>query len=257
MTLRTFGWPLAAALLIVSGCATAHVSEEKPAASAAAPQAVESGFLGDYSRLRASEQSASVLFWRDETLKRGFRKLLFRPVQVWRGADRRLDDIPEADLQYLADSFYRAMTTKLAKSFELVDKPGKNVLEIQLALTLVTKPGQRVDYFSTDVPVRNLPERNRELAPATKAFVRGCALEAEFAVAAPQPKVKPTAEQRRPAKRIVQAAVFDKRRGNETSKGTVETWDDVDDVFDRWAEVTDSQLVALKDGTFKPKLTVR
>ena len=36
----------------------------------------------------------------------------------------------------------------------------------------------------------------------------------------------------------------------------VETWDDVDDVFARWADVTDAQLVALKDGSFKPKLTV-
>jgi hypothetical protein len=109
-----------------------------------------------------------------------------------------------------------------------------------------------VYYFTTDVPVRNLPDRERALAPETKAFVRGASFEAEFAVAAPARKK----EIRKKPRRIVKAAMFDKRRGDETSKGTVQTWDDVDAVFDRWAELLDSQLVDLKDGKFKPKLTV-
>lgn len=247
---------LAAGLLSVcAGCATQRPAAQPAASAAPSLPALESGFLTNYSRLQPSDQSPSVLFYRDPTLKRGFRKILFRPVQVWRGADRRLDDIPESDLQYLADSFYRAMTSRLRRSFELVDKPGVNVLEIQLALTLVTKPHQKVDFFSTDVPIRNLPERTRELGDATKTFIHDCALEAEFSVSGPPP-AKADGDKRRHRKRVVKAAFFDKRRGNETSKGNVQTWSDVDAVFDRWADVMDSQLVGLKDGTFKPKLTV-
>src|SRR5438132_1647457 len=91
---------------LVAGCAAEqHTPEASPPAAPGLP-ALESGFLTNYSRLQPSKQSPSVLFYRDENLKHGFRKILFRPVQVWRGADRRLDDIPESDLQYLADSFY-------------------------------------------------------------------------------------------------------------------------------------------------------
>jgi hypothetical protein len=137
-----------------------------------------------------------------------------------------------------------------------VDKPGTNVLEIQLALTLVTKPHQKIDFYSTEVPVRSLPERTKPMNPATVTFVRDCALEAEFAVSGPLPANESGDKHRRP-KRIVKASFFDKRRGSETSKGNVATWSDVDAVFDRWAGIMDSQLVALKDGTFKPRLTVR
>jgi hypothetical protein len=245
---------LAMMLALVSSCSTGGSATYGEPVAENLPM-VESGFLTTYTKLKPTQQSASVLFWRDPTLKRGYRKLLFRPVQVWRGADKRLDDIPESDLQYLADSFYDAMTERLADSFELVRKPGPNVLEIGLALTLVTKPNQRVDVFSTDVPVGELPERSSEMNPATIMFVRECAVEAEFSVAQPLPK-KAGVESRQRAKRVIKAAVFDKRRGHETSKGSVRTWDDVDDVFDRWAEVLDSQLEGLKDGTFKPKLTV-
>lgn len=247
------GW---VATALIAGCATGKVENEQARAPVQSLPALESGFLCNYSRLQPSAQSASVLFYRDEQLRRGYRKILFRPVQVWRGADRRLEDVPESDLQYLADSFYRAMTKKLGQSFELVQKPGSNVLEIQLALTLVTKPHQKVDFYSTEVPVRSLPERTKAMSDATITFVRDCALEAEFAVSEPLP-AKAAGDRHQRPKRIVKLAFFDKRRGSETSKGNVNSWSDVDAVFDHWAEVMDLQLVALKDGTFQPRLAVR
>lgn len=68
---------------------------------------VQSGFLTNYTKLKATEQFADVKMYRDDAhLKGDFRKVLFRPVQVWRGADHKLEENPASDLQYLADAFY-------------------------------------------------------------------------------------------------------------------------------------------------------
>lgn len=210
---------------------------------------VESGFLSDYSRLTPSDQFASLLMYRAESHKGGYRKLLFRPVEVWRGADRRLEDVPEEDLQYLADALYDAIAQRLSRSFEMVPTPGPGVLEIHMAFTLVTDPESSVDFFSTAVPVRDLAPRQGPLAEATRAFLHDSALEAEFLEVGPA-----KAGSKRPRKTTL-AAFFDKRRGSQTPKGTVESWQEVNAVFEKWAGVLDERLEALRDGNFRPLLT--
>jgi len=221
--------------------------------TAAAPAAVESGFLSDYAKLAPSEQFPDLRFYRDESHRTGYRRILFRPVEVWRGADKLLTDVPEEDLQFLADSFYQAVRGRLAGSFEIVDAPGKGVLEIQLALTLVTDPSSSVDFYSTAIPAKDVTPRSGALSPATRAFVRACALEAEMSE---QDGSKPQGKKHR-APRTVRAAIYDVRRGDQSPKGNVATWEDVRGVFDRWAGVLDERLTALRDGTFKPRLTTK
>ncbi len=241
-----------AGIAIVAGaCSTSRPGAPLP--STPAPQAVESGFLTDYSRLQASEQFAALRFWRDDSRKKGYRKLRIRPVEVWRSSDKLLQDIPDDDLQYLADAFYRAIQGRLAQSFEMVDKAGPGVLDIQLGLTLVTDPQSKIDFFSTEVPVKDLAAKSGPISPATRRFVQDCALEAEFDEVAPPP---PGASERK-AKKTMRAAIFDTRHGTETPKGKVQSWEDVHAVFERWAALLDERLASLRDGSFKPKLTVR
>jgi hypothetical protein len=247
---------LCALLAACSAAGRAKPVAAPPAAAVAETLPVASGFLSDYSVLRPSAQFPTLLLYRDSARKGGFHKVLFRPVDVWRGSDHRLEDIPEADLQYLADSFYRAVESHLKGSFEMVDTPGPGVLEIQLALTLVTKEEQPIDFFSATVPVRDLPPRPQVMSEATQRFVRACALEAEFAESTAATKKTPVAGKAARPKRTVVAAFFDTRRGDETPKGSVESWADVDAVFAKWATALDDQLVALRKGTFKPRFTV-
>lgn len=244
-------WFAAATLALAALGCSGRVAPA-PAVPSPAPvlRPVESGFLSDYSRLQASEQFADIRMFRDDSRKGGYRKILFRPVAVWRGADRRLEDVTEEDLQYLADSLYQAMVARLGKSFELVREPGADVLEIHLAFTLVTDPDSSIDFFTTTVPVKDLARRHGPLAGATRAFVRSCALEAEFLEARP-----PAKKDGKPVK-TVRAAFFDARRGDATPKGEVEAWEDVEAVFAKWAELLDGRLEALRDGTFQPRLTL-
>jgi hypothetical protein len=251
---------LAAAVLAAgtlgAGCAVPHtVIPAAPAeGTKAGPVPVESGFLADYSLLKPTEQFPDLRIYRDVSRKNVYRKILFRPVEVWRGSDKRLEDVSEEDLQYLADALYQAMQTRLAQSFEMVSKPAPGVLEISLAFTLVTSPDARkIDFFSTEVPVRDLSKREGPLVPGTLRVVRDCALEAEFSEIISTGK--PKRGERRPKK--IRAAMFDVRRGGDASKGTVSTWEDVHAVFERWAGLVDERLESLRDGTYKPKLTVK
>jgi hypothetical protein len=247
---------LAVMSAIAAGCAVPHtVIPSAPAEEAGpGPVPIESGFLADYSLLETTDKFPDLKLYRDLSRKSGYRRILFRPVQIWRASDKRLEDVSEEDLQYLADALYKAMQTRLARSFEMVTEPEPGVLEISLAFTLVTKPDTRkIDYFSTEVPVKDLSRREGPLVAGTRRFVRDCALEAEFTEALSAEK--PKRGERRPRK--IRAAVFDVRRGGDTAKGTVNTWEDVHAVFERWAGLLDERLESLRDGTFKPRLTVK
>ncbi len=245
-----------AAMSVAAGCAVPHtVIPSAPADdSKPGPAPIESGFLGDYSRLQATEQFPDLKLYRDVSGKTGYRRIHFRPVAIWRESDKRLEDVSEEDLQYLADALYQAMLARLSQSFEMVTKPEAGALEISLAFTLVTNPdAKKIDFFSTEVPVKDLSRREGPLVAGTRRFVRDCALEAEFSeiVSAEKPKKG----ERRPKK--IRAAVFDARRGGNTPKGTVASWEDVHAVFERWSGLLDERLESLRDGTFKPRLTVK
>src|SRR5205085_11263340 len=143
-----------------------------------------------------------------------------------------------------------------------VSEPGPGVLEIRLALTLVFDPAKPIDFFSTVVPVPDTGAHSGKLTQATRRFVQDCALEAEFSESAPVVAAKSvhgksaiSAQRPGHVKRAVRAAFFDARRGADTPKAAAATWEDLGAVFARWSEFLDGQLVALRDGTFRPKLT--
>lgn len=241
---------------LLAGCSASHDIAGPAAATAPSgsqPIAIESGFLDDYSGLKPSDQSPSLRMYRDDAVRGGFEKVFVRPVQVWRSAEKQLADIPDADLQFLADSFYQAVTDPLRDDFELADKPGPGVLEISLALTLVVDKTGKVDFFSTEVPLPQILERLKDMGPATQAFVRDCALEAEFAELVPAKSIggKPAK-----SKRVVKAAFFDTRRGSDTPKDSVRNWEDLEKLFRQWGSRLDGQLAAVKAGTYAPAFTV-
>lgn len=240
---------LSLAVAAATGCSTQAGREAAAdaAAAAAMPAPTESGFLTSYAKLAPSAQSPALRMYRDESVRGSFDKVLFHSVQVWRSAEKKLEDVPESDLQFLSDAMYRAIRDALQNDFQLVDQPGPGVLEINLALTLVTSPDGKVDFFQTDVPLPEILTRSAKMNEATIAFVRDCAVEAEFAEQGTEKGKggKP--------KRVVKAAFYDTRRGSESPKGNVKSWEDLDKVFQGWATELDGQLTALKKGGFQPK----
>lgn len=240
---------------VAAGCAAGSATAV-PAGQVTPVPAAESGFLTDYSRLVASDQSSAVRFYRDESRKGGYRRLYVRPVSIWRAAGGAGPEISEEDLQFVADAFYQALDRTLGQHFEMVRAAGPGVLEIDIGFTLVPDPEAGIDHLTTVVPVPELAPRSGELPEATRRFVQDCLLEVEFrelpeaAAAAAGP-----GKAAKKPKKAVRAAFVDARRGADSPKGSVKTWGEMDGVFEKWAAALDERLVALRDGTFKPKLT--
>jgi hypothetical protein len=198
----------------------------------AAPAAVPSGFLSPAAHLVASSQVPGIETFLDAPAGVRYRGIFVAPVEVWRSADRLIDDVSEEDLQYLAHALYEAVAAKLGKSFVIEKQAGAGVLELHLALTLVTKAGEPVDFFSSSVPVAFVSRREGGLVAATRRLVRSCAIEAELTDASARGGT-------------VRAAVFDGRRAG-SPKEHASTWEDVHAVFERWADMLGANIAPLR-----------
>src|SRR5689334_18105608 len=75
------------------GCAAGGGTVAALSPAAPLPPPGESGLLSDYSGLRPSEQSASMLLYRTAASAR-YSKIHFAPVEVWRGTKSGLAEVP-------------------------------------------------------------------------------------------------------------------------------------------------------------------
>lgn len=239
--------------LAAAGCSTsAAPSPSVSAPGDSRPAVADSGFLTDYSRLVASDQSPAVRFYRDDSRKGGYRRLFVRPVSVWRQEGGSTGDVSEDDLQFVANAFYERLAARLGRNFELVREAGPGVLEIDIGFTLVPNPDGNIDSFKTTVPAPALAPHAGALPDGTRRFLQDCLLEVEMRDVAPPVAGAPATKKPR---KVVRAAFVDARRGSDSPKGNVQTWEDLEAVFDKWAAGLDERLVSLRDGTFKPRLT--
>ncbi|HWP65651.1 MAG TPA: DUF3313 family protein [Candidatus Limnocylindria bacterium] len=112
------------------------------------PNAEMSGFLDDYSLLRAGGPGDLPLVSRDESVDGTvYRKVLLEPVTLWRSGRKSLDPVPEEDLLRLVSEFQDAVRTRLGEEFAFVDEPGPGVMRIRLGIT-----DARVSDRVLDVP---------------------------------------------------------------------------------------------------------
>lgn len=221
-------------VLLVTGCSVARPREAGP---------VDSGFLRDYSRLTPTERWPSLLVYRDiDAGTPRYSSIRFEPISVWREAAEGAAPISDDDLQYVADALYQALRRRFETSFTLVDTPAPGTLEVNLALTSVTNAKARIEFFSTTVPAVDVQPRSGALNPALRDFLRTVVIEGEFIDS---------------ESGTTRAAIVDRRNPDETARGHVETWEEVQTLFDRLAERLHERLSALRRGDFKPLLELR
>jgi hypothetical protein len=225
---------LCATVLLLTGCSAARPRETGP---------VDSGFLRDYSRLRPTERWPSLLVYRDiDAGTPRYSSIRFEPISIWREAIEGAAAISDEDLQYVADALYQALRRRFESSFTLVDAPAPGTLEVNLALTRVTNAKARIEFFSTAVPAVNVQPRSGTLDPALRDFLHKVVIEGEFIDS---------------DSGTIRAAIVDRRSPDETARGHVETWEEVQNLFDRLAERLHERLSALRRGDFKPLLELR
>ncbi len=139
------------------------------------------GFLGDYSRLREGEKGEALLIYRNPNDNwPAYDNVLFESVTIWHGKGSNLNDVPEADLQRLANYLHTIIVNKLGEDYEIVDKPGTGVLHIRAAITEVVEPKVGLDIFSTIVPQARILSGAKQLATGTNSFVGRASIEEEI-----------------------------------------------------------------------------
>lgn len=139
-----------------------------------------SGFLEDYSILKPGRDGQAAWMYVDEKADwHSLRKVKFEPVTIWRAGGRSLDPVVERDLTALAAELHDAVQTRLAKSFEIVTRPGPGVMEVELAITEAMQADAELDVFTSQVDQTDRPADDETLAVGTKAFLDACTLEGE------------------------------------------------------------------------------
>src|SRR5262245_46520198 len=114
-------------LLLACGCGARRPAHPSPDMS---------GFLDDYSRLRAGAPGEAVLVYRNPDADwTRYDKVLLEPVTLWRSGRNSLAPVPEADLLRLVNALEDAVRRQLGEGFRLTDQPGPGVMRIRLAIT--------------------------------------------------------------------------------------------------------------------------
>jgi hypothetical protein len=193
-----------------------------------------SGFLGDYSILHKGKEGEALLIYINPNIDFAvYDKVIFDPVTVWRGEGSKLYDVPKADLQRLANYLHTAIVTKLREDYEIVNKPGPNVLRIRAAITEAGKSNVGLNIFSTIVPQAILLSGAKKLATGTNSFVGAASVEGKITDSN-------TGE--------ILAAMVDRRAGGKSLKGAMNAWNDVEQAFQYWAERLSQRLREMRAG---------
>jgi uncharacterized protein DUF3313 len=104
-----------------------------------------SGFLGDYSKLTPVQGQADTWQWaRPGVDWRPYTKIFIPPVEVWINPEAAYPAIEPGLYKQMTDTFRNLTAAEFrAGGYEIVDKPGPNVLVLRYALTGVTpeRPG--------------------------------------------------------------------------------------------------------------------
>lgn len=132
---RCFG---ATALAVMFAVSAAHAQTQSQTQSAAqkGSRPAHSGFLGDYSKLKAAPDREGVLLYVNRPAKPGtYSKIMFRPMEVYVSPSAEYKGVQPDALKRMTDEFLVAFKRALTPGYEIVTAPGPDVLEIRCAIT--------------------------------------------------------------------------------------------------------------------------
>ncbi|OGV47074.1 MAG: hypothetical protein A2X46_09900 [Lentisphaerae bacterium GWF2_57_35] len=131
-------------ILFVSGCASTYST-----------RSVEpSGFLGDYSQMRAgAEEDVQLIYVNPQADFGRYRKIMMDPVSVYVTPDSYLRKVPKEQLSMLVNELDAAIKTQLTPHYEFVHEPQAGAMRLRIAITEAQGANVALDTVSTVVPV--------------------------------------------------------------------------------------------------------
>lgn len=141
------------AFAVLSSCASTKNAPPVPTEN-------QSGFLEDYTNLRAGREGEPAYVYRVPNALASYDKVIIEPVEVWRG-EESAGVSPEA-LQFLADYLYTLISVRLNRDYDIVREPDAKTMRIRVAYTRVGETGTKLTVRSTTTPQPNLIPQFRE-----------------------------------------------------------------------------------------------
>lgn len=213
----------------LAGCSTTKEVNETPKDF--------SGFLGDYSMLHKGTNGELNYVYLDPTAHWAkYTKLYVMNIDLWKNdvKDSPLDGLSPESQQLLVNFFHTAIVQAAQKDFEIVDKPGPNVLVLHVAITEAGECRPVLDLISSVIPQAAVLSMGKELITGTGAFVGTVRIEAYLTDGASGQRL---------------AEAVDERAGGKAWSSKLQgTWGDAKLAFDWWAQRFVERVGAFKKG---------
>ncbi|NEX21936.1 DUF3313 domain-containing protein [Thiorhodococcus mannitoliphagus] len=129
----------------------------------------DSGFLSDYARLKPTPWGNGIECWRDPNLdaKQYDKIMIARMVVMLKPGQQK--GVDPTDLKTLTDYFHNALVKALKPQMSVVEKPGRGVVVMRVALTNLVPTGVAESVAGTLVPYAFIAEAGSGVATGRPA----------------------------------------------------------------------------------------
>lgn len=205
---------------LVSGCATTYQARKTE----------KSGFLGDYSQLRAGTNDEALLVYIDPKVNFArYDKIMIDPVRIYAAQDSSLAKLSKEDLQRLVNYLDATLREQLKKDYTIVSAAGPGVMQMRVAITEAKGAKVFLDTFSTLMPIGLAISEVKNLATGSHTAVGAAGVECEALDSVSQTRLFAAVDER-VGRKIT--GKFDK----------FEKWRTANDAFDFWSERLETRL---------------
>ena len=205
-----------AALLALLGCMAIGCASD--AGPQQASRVVKTSFLKNYDELQTGKEGQALLRYvnPDADFAR-YGKIKLDPVMVFTTANSTLADLPVDEVQGLVDHLEASLRESLSRDYQLVERPGPDVMRLRVAITEADGAPAVTGTVSGSGPGAHMIQGARKLATGTSTFVDRAGVEAELLDSLTDERL---------------AAAIDRR----VVQTSAESWDDINQMFDFWAD---------------------
>lgn len=265
---RATRWPLALAVataVLSGGCTSTQSMDSAVMGSGTGVTAsdptrlTKSGFLSDYGRLKPVTWAEGIQCWRAPSfVGKQYDKVLISRITVKLKAGQ-MEGIDPTDLKILTDYFYQSLVKALKPQMQIVNKPGKGVLVMRIALTDLVPTKVADSVTGTVVPYAFIAEAGSGVATGRPAgstpYLGETGMEMQFRDGGSNTIVgecRDTEIGRKYAADLDSGAVGAAQTWASGYLNSFQSWSYAKNAFDKWSALTAERLAKLRGITQRP-----
>ena len=126
------------------------------------PKIGQSGFLDNYDNLKESDANKTMLSYVNSNFEKGkYKKLMVDNIITKFGEKAKGNKVDEEKLNELTSFFKSEIIKLLSTDYDIVDEPGEDVAQIQIAITEIVPGKLFSNIFPISVAVNTATGRNK------------------------------------------------------------------------------------------------